>query len=1032
MKDFLQRCYIILVLISVILFAFQGVTFAGITGKIAGKITDAETGEPLPGVNVIIPGTTIGSATDLEGDYFIINLSPGNYTVVASMIGYQTVNKTNVIVKTDRTITVNFAMKQSTISGEEVTVIAERDIVPMDVSASQFVSEGEQIEAVPLVTDIQQYISLQAGIEGTSIRGGSQDQNALMVDGLMAVDNRANKPMMMVNLSSVKELSVIKGGFNAEYGNVRSGLINVITKEGSPNTYNGSVIFRLSPPRLKHSGYSLFDPRNYYLRPYLDPAVMWVGTKNGTWDEETQKQYPEFMGWNAYSAKLLSDDDPTNDRTPEECRDLFIWRHRAEGADKLMPPDYKQKTGREHHEGKYGNKPDWNVDASFGGPVPFIGKSLGNMSFFASYRNNWEAFALPVSRDYFKEENFHLKLTSRLSPSMKLRFEGIYGETNTVTAGPSIPSSRMDYYLNSGDAVLWSPIATGDAHKHRKGYNLYWPISLNPFDIYKNMEGISFDHVLSPTTFYNLRITHSRVKNSALDIPRSAYRDTTTLRYFGNTPVDEVPYGYWYEGGYKSSIDGMLYSGIGAEMRDWSEINTINVKFDMTSQVNKYNQVKVGFLANYDDINEHTRKEDRNVITSATESKWHEYPFRFGAYIQDKIELEGMIANLGVRIDYNDPNTGWYTVDRYSKYFKREYKYLLTAQAPTEPAKGHVKISPRLGISHPISANAKLYFNYGHFYSMPRSRDMYKLDYGRATKGIAQIGNPSADLPKTVAYELGVEYNLMDLFLLRLSGYYKDVTAQTGWVVYTSYDGTINYSTTENNNYQDIRGFEFSVEKRFGRWITGWMNYNYMVSTSGYIGRKHYFQDPREQALYGLQNPYQEVPLARPVFRGYVQFAIPQNWGPTVAGIKPLSSFYVSFLYSWKAGNYMTWDPLQTYKLVNNLQWKGRSNLDMRINKGFRVGGKNFSLFMDVRNLLNSKYLYGQGFSSNTDRRNYLYSLHLPMYKEEKYKEAGFIGGNDKLGDIKSKDKPYIDMPNREFLTFLYLRSIVFGIKVDF
>jgi len=84
---------------------------------------------------------------------------------------------------------------------------------------------------------------------------------------------------------------------------------------------------------------------------------MWVGTKNGTWNEEKHAQHPEFMGWNVYSDGLLADDIEINNRTPEECQDAFLWRHTLEGSGALG-----QK------EGRCADKPDWNLDASFCGP----------------------------------------------------------------------------------------------------------------------------------------------------------------------------------------------------------------------------------------------------------------------------------------------------------------------------------------------------------------------------------------------------------------------------------------------------------------------------------------------------------------------------------------------------------------------------------------------------------------------------------------------------------------------------------------
>ncbi len=992
-----------LMLVCVALFVYQGTTLAGITGKIAGVITDAATGEPMPAVNVVIEGTTLGGATDNEGHYFIINIPPGTYSLEASMVGYAVETKTGVIINVDHTTPVDFDLRVTAIAGEEITVTAEREIVPMDISASHIVADAEQILEVPMVTDIAQYIHLQAGIEGDYIRGGGLEQTAFMMDGLMVVDNQSNRPMMMVNLSAVKELNIIKGGFNAEYGNVRSGLINVITKEGSPSVYHGSIDFRYSPPHLKHSGVSVFNHNNWCLRPYLDPAVMWVGTKNGTWDEETQGQYVTFEGWNKLSESLLTDDDPVNDRTPEECRDLFIYQRAIEGSGAL---------GQKERE--YGNKPDWNGDASFGGPVPLIGKYLGNLSFFVSHRTNWEAFGLPTVRDYYKERTTNLKLTSRLSSSMKLTAEVLYGEINSASRGAT--GSGLGYYLKSGDDNL----------RRFRDTTQYWVSARNPYDVFRSMEGISFDHVLNPSTFYNVRISHIHIKNFNNGPDRN--RDTATVRYFGNTPVDEIPYGY-YEELWVREVDGRVFGVEGSAPRNWSETNTLNVKFDLTSQIDRYNQIKTGFMFNYDDLNTHYQ-ETIPAFGRFREVKWKHFPYRVGAYLQDKLEFEGMIANFGVRLDYNDPNCDWFTVDRYSEYFSFKYRGNFAEVTPKELAKGHLKISPRIGVSHPISENAKLYFNYGHFYSMPSSSDMYMIRSGYGGSGVQELGNPSANLPKTVSYELGVEYNVRDLFLVHLAGYYKDVSDQTGRVSYTNYDGSVDYYTYENNHYADIRGFELRIDKRFGRWITGWLNYNYMVTTSGFVGREEYFQDERMQRIYGLQNPYQERPLARPVARANVNVRTPNDWGPTLGGIKPLGDIRLSTLFHWKAGRYMTWDPLDTKTLRDNLQWKANYSIDARLGKRARFGKYNLELFVDVKNLFNTQYMDEDGFADDYDEEMYLESLHLPMYAGEEY--GAYTAGDDKVGDIKSDDKPYINMPNREFLTFFNQRAIFFGLRFIF
>ncbi len=121
-------------LVCVLVFTLN--TFAQETGKIQGTVEDAETGQPLPGVNVYLVGTELGAATDAEGRYFIINIPVGTYDITASMIGYAQLTKTDVLVQIDRTSNVNFSLTTSAIEGEQVTVVAERDILHRNIKYS--------------------------------------------------------------------------------------------------------------------------------------------------------------------------------------------------------------------------------------------------------------------------------------------------------------------------------------------------------------------------------------------------------------------------------------------------------------------------------------------------------------------------------------------------------------------------------------------------------------------------------------------------------------------------------------------------------------------------------------------------------------------------------------------------------------------------------------------------------------------------------------------------------------------------------
>ncbi len=220
-------------------------TFAGTTGKITGKVTDKTSQEPLPFVNIIIVGTNLGAATDIDGTYVILNIPPGTYNVKAQFIGYQSVLVENVSVSIDLTTTVDFTLFESAVELEEVVVQSKQDLLKKDVTSSQSLVSADQIEVLP-VNDFNQVLQLQPGVTRDAngdfhIRGGRTNEVAYWVNGVSITDGYDNSRGIQIDNYSVQELQVISGTFNAEYGNAMSGIVNTVTKEGG-NDYHGNIL----------------------------------------------------------------------------------------------------------------------------------------------------------------------------------------------------------------------------------------------------------------------------------------------------------------------------------------------------------------------------------------------------------------------------------------------------------------------------------------------------------------------------------------------------------------------------------------------------------------------------------------------------------------------------------------------------------------------------------------------------------------------------------------------------------------------
>ncbi|MCB9248882.1 MAG: TonB-dependent receptor [Ignavibacteriales bacterium] len=228
----------------IFLIIMSSTIFAGTTGKITGRITDAQTGEPVPFVNIIIMETNLGAASDIDGYFSILNIPPGTYVVKASAIGYNSVSMQNVKVSIDLTTSIDFKLSTESIElGEEVVVVATKPLIQKDMTSSTAIVGDELISELP-VTDISDVLSLQSGIVvssdgGLHLRGGRSGQVTYQIDGVPVTDSYDGSTIVDVNSSAVQELQVISGAFNAEYGQALSGVINLVTKDGN-NDYHGS------------------------------------------------------------------------------------------------------------------------------------------------------------------------------------------------------------------------------------------------------------------------------------------------------------------------------------------------------------------------------------------------------------------------------------------------------------------------------------------------------------------------------------------------------------------------------------------------------------------------------------------------------------------------------------------------------------------------------------------------------------------------------------------------------------------------
>ncbi len=1063
----------------------QGTADAQVRSRILGTVTDSQTGEPLMGANVLLVGTPLGASTDPEGFFSIIAVPVGTYDIRVSMLGYTTLVIREVMVSSDRTTTLEPALAPTEIEMQEMVVTAERNELHKEVSNTQTVVTDEQIVDAAGIREINAFLQKLPGAstdnDFLAIRGGSADQTGTMINGIGYNNAIVGNAETSIPLSAIDQVSLLSGGFNAEYGNFRSGLINVTTKAGSRDGYHGTFSFSRNSFTTKRFGPSLYDTKNQQLQPYLDPDVAFVGTATA-WanDPYALEQHYSFPGWNDLAQQFNIGKAPEEQATPLDLYLLAAWLHTVipdyEGLAKLgyMVSEEQKKLFAEH-AGKEGGI-DRNFDGGFGGPLPFVSEMLGNATFYLSHSTLERHYVMPVTRP--KEDLHTTFLTLRSTPreDLTVTLNGLW--KRQIGVSPIVPPNGD--FPNAANYGGFMPI---DNMRSFVRDPIYWyDPPLQPLYYQTTlMGGISINHILSESTYWELSLNTLSIRDGS---PTGFSRNTTAITHFGPFVVDEMPYGKYLWGTHRVTgifgTDTLTYAypsydalpgvprrfrGKEGDLHANVRTNQYQARGAIASQLTQHHFLKAGFEYNFIDIDHNLWMMWNNNAYNTYEFNFQRTPSQTGIYVQDQISYEGIVANIGLRMDhYNGGGGKWPSGDPFAlgafvPVYVDTSLYSLLASGRSlvwelweaydslnpgflQPVKNYTTVSPRIGIAFPVTENSKFYFNYGHFRSNPPYYSMYMYRYRYTKNGLYDMANPNLEPPRTVSYELGVAYNFYDSYIITISGYSKDVTGQQGEITYASADGTLNYDGWSNNNYEDIRGLEVNLTKNDNSWLTGWINFNYMLKKSGLTGRELVTDLTVNDDREGLYAGQESRTLPLPSVNANITFRSKSIIQDDALLALLLNDWSLTLFGEWKTGSYFTWNPLGRPHVSANLQWPDYTMFDLKLNKRFSIYGTSFTFFLDVSNVLNLKVnLLSRGYAFDGDvgdREKYMASLRLPMYASSEFDQLRaanpglYIAGNDSPGELRSADKPYINDPNYPFFLFGRPRDIWFGIRIDF
>ena len=868
------------------------IALAGTTGKIAGRILSSENGEALVGVSVLIEGTTMGASTDVDGEFAIINIPPGTYTVVASGVGVQKKRISNVKVSVDFTTRLDMKLATDVIALETVEVRAEAPMIRRDLTSSHTNIDAASIEALP-VESVTQILSLQAGItQGAGgelhIRGGRSNEIAYTVNGVSISNPFDNTRTVQIATNAIQELSVVSGTFNAEYGNALSGVVNTVTKEGG-NSFGGSASFYTGDYVSSRSEvFTNIDK----VKPFSHTVTEM--TLNGPIVPDLLSfflsgRFDDEKGW-LYGVRQHNPSDYA-DKNPMDPNDITLVRT---GDDALV--------------------------------------------------------AMNPSREFSGTG----KLTFSPFSTAKLRYDVLYSKS------------------------AWK----GYSHSYK----------YNPDANYNNNEwgllnALELRHSVNASTYYTVRGSYNLNDYQQYLYPLlNASGSPVVYSASGALDIKTLHADPRYQPDYKS-VAVAPYTFLSGGTRNghyYQRSATMSAKFDVTSQMNSNHEVKLGAEYKSHTLNYESFTVLRDTVRyftptiPGTNTSYHDAyvrkPREISAYIQDKMEFESLILNVGLRYDYFSADADFSNNMFYPSPNSPTLPTSVDRSSLLTHSKAKHQWSPRIGVSFPITDQGIIHFSYGHFFQMPPFSYLYAnpdFKYSFST-GTPSFGNADLSPQKTVTYELGLQQQLMQNLSFNVTGFYKDVRdllAQQQIRI----SGDETYYKYVNKDYSNVKGLTFSLTKRRGpgELVGATLDYTFQVSEGNETDANAFFVDLSS----GRQS--EKVPVyldwdQSHTLNATVSVGEPNDWNITAVGRIATGLPYTPQILT------------QTVYLVTNSARKpSQARVDLLADKTFTVSGIRLTAFLKVYNLFDSlieRYVYddtgratytlveGQGTAEETNR----------------------------------------------------------------
>jgi outer membrane receptor protein involved in Fe transport len=765
---------VLTVLIPAVLFA---------AGKIRGKVTDAGTGEPLVGANVVIMGTTMGAATNVAGEFTILNVETGTYTLKTSYVGYQTITLSNIRVNEGLTAEADFKLPAEGVTVGTVEIVAERPLINKSATNAVRIIDSDFFDKIP-ARGVAAAIAIQPGVVvqggGVYIRGGRADEVGYRVEGANVTDILTGGNGLYTTAEAVEQIQVQAGGFSAEFGGANAGIIQTQLRSGSSERWRATLLGETdnftSQQKEALGGYSYgySDWTATLGGPILGKTLRFFGSVQNTFFRD-----PNVSVRDAYDFTNLITDPAFTPKHPTVARADTIAAI-SMGANSIG-----------------GMNARWSYSGTLLLDMGSLQVRAAGTYTTTESRNTTYFFQnLDQERlglNQYQNMFANLKVSYVFSPTTYLEVNGNWYGRQTKNMDPYWQDDIFSYGDSLKNAAL--------------GYYYY-------------REGVGYSNY----SFYNGAITGLSQPGQNL----SGYYKDRTDQFGGRADFTaqmkqhEIKIG----GEYTQSVyrrynpaGEFSWSRYAKQAASQEElVNLLNLAAGTGSDIIGYD-----ILGNPID--------NDVVINGATYYFAPPKPVFAAAYIQDKIEFSDIIINLGLRWDYINPDSKT-TADPGNLTYNADG---LLVPSVYEKTPSTSALSPRIGFSFPVTDRTVFHAQYGKFIQQSRLNDSY---FGAA----AMSGNSTASYwvsdgargwglepERTTAYELGFSQVVSDQASFDITAFYKDIQNQIQYVQIQPTPGTSTevYAALQNKDFTTAQGIEAKFILRRTNRVSAQINYTF-------------------------------------------------------------------------------------------------------------------------------------------------------------------------------------------------------------